>query len=544
MHQQSFRLPSSCARLPELIAILFLLAPAGVLRATTADEPPVITEQPQPQTSFEGANVNLHVSVIAPPGARYRWRFYGTNLPAGFPGQSTPLLQMRAVTTASAGPYSVVISNSFGSVTSAEAVVTINEFSGGPAAYVNLDAQPAFSLFTQPFWQPDQSVGALLPGVPEGCSIFKLDGNGFVANNFLHGWSRPEMALVQGEGWFFHNPTTESFQLTFVGALIEGSLTNRLPAGHSLAASLIPQAGLLSTELGFPIIPGAGAYLFDSQLQHYLDYQFNQSGWHPFEPFVSVASAFWTYTPIHVDWVREFNDFFPGSYRIIQPLLDNESGQVNFFTYNSDGVSGKVLDIDGVTPLQADFLGQLYAGTNDTEAALRPVGKPVAFLDGAGAGYVRGNMVKIPGAQGGQDVFLQLRVWESGAGDGYAEAVFNGGASGRSAIFSAVAHATHENGGPGLPPRNANTFPAFTVSLGNGLPLRVARAQARDGGIEIGFATQPGWIYRVQKAASASPASAWNTVTGADQIIGTGHVQTVIDTLHDLQGFYRVVRIE
>src|SRR5437868_4422372 len=110
---------SACA-----VAIALVLAGFGIeLRG--AGVPPEITAQPQPVTTFPGASFNLHVSATPSYGLRYNWRFNGTNLPASVPGQSAPLLAMTNVGLSAAGAYSVVVSNSFGVVTSATAIVTV-----------------------------------------------------------------------------------------------------------------------------------------------------------------------------------------------------------------------------------------------------------------------------------------------------------------------------------------------------------------------------------------------------------------------------------
>src|SRR3954471_5360602 len=91
---------------------LWLAAACAV--GLAAETPPVITSQPQPQTALEGVNLSLRVAAVSSTPIRYRWRFYGTNLPNDFPGQFTPLLSLRNVTPAVSGPYSVVLSNNFG----------------------------------------------------------------------------------------------------------------------------------------------------------------------------------------------------------------------------------------------------------------------------------------------------------------------------------------------------------------------------------------------------------------------------------------------
>jgi hypothetical protein len=509
---------------------------------------PVITLQPQPQTSFEGANINLRVSATPSTGVRYYWRFNGLDLPRSFPGQSTPLLSLQNVSKAAAGPYSVVVSNSFGAVTSQTAVVTVNDLDslGLSVGYINMSATPGYSLFSLQLAQvlSDQTVDRQLGGVQDGSSLFKLDGSGFVANNYMDGWSAPDQILTVGEGFFFYNPTAQPFGLTVVGGVLSGRLVNRLPAGLSLCGSLIPQAGELPV-LGFEPTPGARVYHFDRQTGSYSLYTTQEGDWIPSAPSLAVAEALFVQEPTDIDWVRTFTLMLedPSSiYKIVQPQLTSEVGEVNFFTFNYNNSLGQVLDLDGVTPLNSQFMGQLYAGTNAVENTLEPMGQPLAFQAGAGAGYIRGATVKIPGLPGGQTVALQLRVWEKCAGDTHKQAVLNGSASGRSEIFQTVLHATVEAGAPGLPPRNANTFPSFLVSLGQSATLRVARVQTTTNGVEVCFATQPGWVYGLEKCASWEGHVNWVEVPGAEEVIGTGHTAKVLDSTTE-QCFYRLRRV-
>ena len=517
--------------------------------AAILQTPPVITSQPQPQTAFPGANVSLRVSAAPPIGLRFQWRFFGTNLPDSFPGQFTPLITLANVTTNASGPYSVVVGNHFGAVTSQTAVVTVNRASGGViVGYINLTAQPGYSLFSKPLFpeSTNQTVAKELPAVPDGVSLFKVDGNGFIANNHLDGWSDTEMIITLGEGWFFHNPTHDPFVLTIVGDVVIGQVVNRLPEGHSICANIIPDAGHLSSRLGFPRTPGSKVFLFDRTSQTYLVHEFvetNGYGWFPTEPEVAVSEAFWVREPAEQDWIFELSIIplsVPGTaYLIVQPTLTSETGEINFFTYHPDPAFGRVVDFDGVTPLDGEFAGQLYAGLGDDENTLVPIGRPELFRDGAGAGYIRASTIKLPGLRGGDGVFLQMRVWEKCAGRSYEQGVANGCASGRSQVFSSIAHATIEDGGPGLPPRNANTFPSFSIAPGQEAPFRLGQVRYDGSSTELCFTTQPGRIYCLQKSPSCLEPMEWTPVAGAEHIVGTGHVAKITDT-SAAQCFYRL----
>ncbi len=520
------------------------LVPTEVL---AAGAPPTITAQPQPQTVFPGVNVNLRVAAVPPVGLQYQWRFFGTNLPDNAPGQFTPVLTLPEVATDASGPYSVVVSNRFGAVTSAVAAVTVNAPSGTAVGYINLTATPGVSLWSHPLIPAltNQTVAGQLPFVNDGVSLFKVDGNGFRANNYLDGWSDGDMTLTLGEGWFFRNPAPESLLVTLVGGVISGRVINRLPAGHSICANIIPQAGRLSSELGFPRAAGNKVYQLDRASAAYSYYEANEFEWFPAEPSVGLSEAFWVQGPVAQDWVRDFSispfSVTTNIYLIVQPALASHAGEINFFTFNPDPTLGRVLDFDGGSPLQSEFAGQLYVapGNDDDESGFVPIGRPELFLDGAGAGYVRGQSLKVPGRLGGESVRVQLRVWEKCAGRAYEEAVLNGSAAGRSQVVRLVAHAPIENDAPGLPPLSVNTFTSFVIQPGQAAPFRLAQVRRTNSAMEICFTTQPGAIYCLQKAPACAEPMRWVPVPGAERIVGTGHVAKFNDPVA-AECFYRL----
>jgi len=89
--------------------------------------PPQITSQPVNQTAVVGSNVSLNVAVFAAPPIFYQWQKNGTNLidDAYLLGSRSRILNRINVRPTDAGTYSVIVSNSLGSVTSAGAVITV-----------------------------------------------------------------------------------------------------------------------------------------------------------------------------------------------------------------------------------------------------------------------------------------------------------------------------------------------------------------------------------------------------------------------------------
>jgi uncharacterized repeat protein (TIGR03803 family) len=99
----------------------------GVIYCLSIDSPLQITRQPQPLTAFDGDTVSFDVAVFGSLPVSFEWRKDGTNLYDGgnVSGSSSPVLTLDNITTADMAPYSVVVSNVYGSVTSAVAALQI-----------------------------------------------------------------------------------------------------------------------------------------------------------------------------------------------------------------------------------------------------------------------------------------------------------------------------------------------------------------------------------------------------------------------------------
>ncbi len=94
-----------------------LLSSNALLRLQTA---PAITRQPLGGTA-NGAPFVFDVVARGTAPLSYQWHLYGTNLP----GATAATLVLPAPQSAQAGPYAVVVANSFGSITSAVATLAV-----------------------------------------------------------------------------------------------------------------------------------------------------------------------------------------------------------------------------------------------------------------------------------------------------------------------------------------------------------------------------------------------------------------------------------
>ncbi len=120
-------------RIDDLTVTATVVEPAAVA--------PQITTQPLPQIATVGDTVVFTVAATGTPAPTFQWRRNLTNVGTG------PTLTLPSVTTAAAGIYDVVVSNSAGSVTSSGVALTVNP---APATVVLADLGQAYTGAPRP----------------------------------------------------------------------------------------------------------------------------------------------------------------------------------------------------------------------------------------------------------------------------------------------------------------------------------------------------------------------------------------------------------
>ncbi len=202
-------------------------APFVLGNAWTPALAPIITAQPAAQTVNIGGPVTLSVSVVGVPDATYQWLRNGVAIS----GATNATYTIPATTGTDAATYSVVVTNSAGSVTSAAVPLIIN---GGP---------PVVTL--------DPSNQLALAGAAASFSV-AATGNG----PFTYQWNRNGAPIA--------GATNRSLQLTSV-QLSDNASTYSVTVSNvnggttsaTAALTVVPPVGALPTQ---PVIPAA---LFD-----------------------------------------------------------------------------------------------------------------------------------------------------------------------------------------------------------------------------------------------------------------------------------------
>jgi hypothetical protein len=181
-------------------------------------------------------------------------------------------------------------------------------YSVNAVGFVNVVLPPGFSLVCNPLDAATNTVSALFPTAPIGSSVFKFDSatGSFTGANFLFSWNVPNLSLAPGEGFFFRNGGATPFTNTFVGNVKQGTLTTPLSAGFTLVASQVPQAGLVSTDLGLPIGIADSVFRFDNAANSYVSHNYLFSWGANGEPFINVGESFFVKKSAATSWTRTF----------------------------------------------------------------------------------------------------------------------------------------------------------------------------------------------------------------------------------------------
>jgi hypothetical protein len=156
----------------------------------------------------------------------------------------------------------------------------------------------------------NNTLAGVIPNPPPGSAFFKFNG-GFATYGFddvdLVWTPNGTVSLAPGEGGFFISPVATT--LTFVGEVMQGSLTNTLPLNTKvIRTSIVPQAGRVTTDLLLPADPGDALFQFRGG---FATYGFDDVDlvWTPFEPTNNVGEAFFylkAASGTHPNWIRNF----------------------------------------------------------------------------------------------------------------------------------------------------------------------------------------------------------------------------------------------
>lgn len=216
---------------------------AGASLIVLTGQPPVVISQESNQTVLPGAPASFTVAAAGDPPFSYFWQLNGTNLTdgGGISGSASNTLKISPTTDASAGTYSVLITNSFGSVTSAVAVLNVTAVTTAGVKLETLYSFNTNAFGVNPYAGLLQANDGNFYGLAEfgGSSgdgtVFRFTTNGVISlvHHFTGGsdGGSPEGALIQGTNGLLYG-TASGGGLESAGTIFKMA-TNGVTTGYS-----------------------------------------------------------------------------------------------------------------------------------------------------------------------------------------------------------------------------------------------------------------------------------------------------------------------
>jgi hypothetical protein len=186
-------------------------------------------------------------------------------------------------------------------------------YSVNAVGYVNTPLVKGYNLVANPLDNkaPDgNKIKNLFSSLPPGSQIFLFDTATqkyalATVDEFSGAVEGPaaDQVLTPGHGVFIQAPVAGT--ITFVGEVPQGSLSVDIPAGFSIRASQVPQAGT-ATSLQFPAADGDQIFIFDEATQKYKTSNYDFGAW-DVDPAIDVGEAFFVRTSATKNWQRSFS---------------------------------------------------------------------------------------------------------------------------------------------------------------------------------------------------------------------------------------------
>jgi hypothetical protein len=199
------------------------------------------------------------------------------------------------------------------------AQTSTNVYSLNAVGYINVTVPPGFTIVADQLWASGGNVISNVlndaSGAFDNITYFKWTGTQFnfdTGDSALGGWTGTGATdtLNPGEAVWIQNPRSTNITITFVGTVPQGTNNLSIPVGFSMISSIVPQAGLISTTLGFTN-GSTGDTVFQWNGSSYIDggdtYDPALGGWSPNEPNLAVGQGVWYQATAAVTWSRVFS---------------------------------------------------------------------------------------------------------------------------------------------------------------------------------------------------------------------------------------------
>lgn len=320
-----------------------------------------------------------------------------------------------------------------------------------------------------------------------GDTVLLVEGSNTNVFTFSAGvWSPSEPVLGVGRGFELRTTQARTWSRTFSiqgnyqsfpYPVIHTQPTGRIvgvggPATFSVGASAASSIGPLSYQWrrNGVVIPGATSASFTvaaAQTDNSGDYDVLVSG--------STGAGYSTVASLAVS----------------SQIAPAGTASLGFITVNGS-LSNPIFDSDGVTKLSgsAGWVAQIYAGITADETSFGNYADPIGFSSGAQAGFVIGEQQNgFPGF-GGQQLFVQIRVWNTFNGGSYeAASAVAGSKVGKSSVFALTAGGTPQGGGVAVPSPNVDGFASFALAVTTSVGVPLINVQPTPVSVVVGGTT-------------------------------------------------------
>jgi hypothetical protein len=200
-------------------------------------------------------------------------------------------------------------------------------YSVNAVGYVNQTVPSGYSMVANPFITATNTLDALLPAtqVPALLTLFKYGPGGYTvatADDLAGEWISngtnigPFLTIDFGDGVFLLNPSAP-FTVTWVGEVAQNPapatpVMNPLVTGYQIKSSKIPQAGKITTDLGYPPLDFDTLFKFNTMTQGYEVHTYDELEAKWFrngvenEPLVGIAESVFLLRSAGGSWNRNF----------------------------------------------------------------------------------------------------------------------------------------------------------------------------------------------------------------------------------------------
>ena len=186
-------------------------------------------------------------------------------------------------------------------------------YSVNAVGYVNKSIPAGFSIVANPLNNGGNKVSDVFGANPGSLTVYRFGDAGFTINSYdtdFEEWDDGDAVVAPGEGFFVLNSGDAAVNITFVGEVPQGDLSNALPQGFSIRSSQVPQEGKLDVDLGFPTDEAVTVYQFGAAGYTISSYDSDFEEWDTDStqgPVVGVAEGYWVLRESATNWTRSFS---------------------------------------------------------------------------------------------------------------------------------------------------------------------------------------------------------------------------------------------